>query len=247
MLEDPACNGNSNLSRQPLSKKPPHDDLCEAGKFACSVIQNLLCQLVAVFLRTQNRRKQLGEIRSRIRRAAKLIQRLQFPFRSDLGEKRHLSSNRFRTIVAQLLIDFSQQMSDRLAANPVRGAFIRNAESPSSGTCRSSLLVPPVGNRAGAGNHDYSRSIPKRRFQRNLHIGDDFDFTGNNFSDDLMQGICNVMPASASCADAGTLHLPRIDSCRSTRLPNRSLQRLPRAAFSYACDVARASRRRRKD
>src|SRR5271165_7596725 len=72
--------------------------------------------------------------------------------------------------IAPELIDRPQHPADCGTADPVRRAFIRNGESPSSGARTFSLRIAAVGNRTRPGNYNHSRSHAQSGLQRDLHI-----------------------------------------------------------------------------
>jgi pyrrolidone-carboxylate peptidase len=54
-----------------------------------------------------------------------------------------------------------------------------------------------------------------------LHIADDYDFAGNYLCNELSNRFCDLRASHTRDADAGTLHLPRIDLRNGTCLTNR--------------------------
>ena len=144
-------------------------------------------------------------------------------------------------------IDSTKQRGNRLTADPVGRTLIRNSESPATGTGSFSLRVAAISERTGSGVHDYSGPACQRRLQRNLHIADNFDLASHHFRENLANNVGDCFASGTGGADAGTLHLPRIDFRSATGLPYYLMQRFACARFSHADNVAGTGDRRRED
>src|SRR5260370_29135075 len=100
-------------------------------------------------------------------------------------------------------------------------SFVGNGEAPATGTCRSSIPVAAIGNRAGAGNHDDPWSSAEGGFEGNRAVAHDFDFSLKN----LRQNIVNVARGLGASGPGGTptdaRHLLSGDSGSSAGLTHR--------------------------
>ena len=126
-------------------------------------------------------RKQSGEVgrRNRVCGAGKIGQRSHSPGFAESRSKGLELHAGFRNFFAS--IGGAQNGADGSAANPVRGTFVADGKSPASGAGGSSLRVAAIGDGTCARNDNDARASVECSFERDLHVADHINRSGENF------------------------------------------------------------------
>ena len=126
----------------------------------------------------------------------------------------------------------------------MRRALIGNGKTPTSGSSSSPLCIAAKRNRSRTGNDNHSRASAEGSCQRDLHVAHDFDFPGNDFCNDLADGVCYFRASGTRGPNARTGHLLEINSCCAARLTYRLMQSCASAGLAHTRDVATSDRNR---
>ena len=98
-------------------------------------------------------------------------------------------------------------------------------------------LVAPEADGASAGDHDCARAAIESGFQRDHHVANHFDGTGNNFFHQLADGIGHIGAGGAGQSDASVLDQVGADARLLAGFFQRLAQRSARLSRSDARDL----------
>ena len=123
----------------------------------------------------------------------------------------------------------------------MRGAFVRYGKAPASGAGGAALSVATVRDGSCTGDRDDPGTFAERGLKRDLHVADDFRWSGNYFGGNFSEGRGDFFPASPGCSNAGSFNLLDLYLSGDASLANGSVQRFAGSGFADAGNVAGAS------
>ena len=220
MTKDTSCNGHRDRTALVFREKAIYHDDSDLGEFPARVGQHLQGKDV---LTCGNDGKERSKVRrrTRIRGAGEIVQRSNTP---GFAESCHEFPVQNALCSSISRIRGAQDGAHCGPPDPMSGAFIADSESPASGAGCRSLLVTAVGDRTGAGNDDDSRSAIEGGFERDVHVADHVDGSGDNFGKGLAHDFSQLRTSGPGPSNASMRDLRRRDPGGGTCLAHRLLK-----------------------
>jgi hypothetical protein len=113
-------------------------------------------------------------------------------------------------------------------------SFIREGKPPAARSHGVALGIAPICDRSRSGNHDYPGPRAEGRVQRDDHIADNFNLTGDCFRQYFSDSLRHFWTCGSGNSHASPIYLRRINSGGVTRLADSIQQCLARPCFSYS-------------
>ena len=217
-----------------LAEEAADDDRGPGGEFPACVGENLRGKIVVA---GGDDRKQNGEVgrRNRVCGAGKIDQRVDAPWLQKSRRKLGLHAG-FRNFFVP--IGGAQNGADGSASNPVSGTFVADGKSPASGAGGSSMRVAAIGDGTGARNDNDARARVECSFERDLHVANHINRSGEKFRQGAANNFGQFRAGSAGSSDASAGNLCGRNAGGGAGLADGALQRLASLELSDANHIA---------